>query len=392
MENYSHIADLIAKKNKGTITTHELQLLETWANENDHNKRVYVKATSEQFLLDNLEVYKLFNESEAEAWRSIEGELFKTKTVNLFSQNWLRYAASLLLLMVSLSVVWYYTTRPEKNELVTFDEIAKPGTEKATLLLADGREINLEETQQWQTIDQPGGAVTTSKQGLSYSSDTEGDEAQPLVYNELIIPRGGRYIVTLADGTDVWLNAGSSLKYPVAFTDSTREVFLTGEAYFDVTHNNKPFIVNSGAMDVRVLGTTFNIAAYEDEEVMKATLVEGSVRITSSNDGASKTLTPNDQAIIKKSVGTMEVKEVNTAQYTSWVQGKLEFNNENMEVVMKRLARWYDFKYQFKNEEAKHFHFTARINNNQSISSILEMLEMTTNVKFEISDNSIIVL
>ena len=390
MKNHAHIADLIAKKNKGTITPDEWQALEAWANENDHNKRVYDKATNDQFLLDNFEIYELFKGNET--WGSIEEKLFKTKTVHLFAQNWLRYAASLALLLVSLSVGWYYFTRQGTGEVATFDEIAKPGTEKATLLLSDGREINLEEALQRQQIAQPGATVTASRQGVSYISDSDKGDGEPLVYNELIVPRGGRYVVTLADGTDVWINAGSKLKFPVSFTDSTREVFLTGEAYFEVEHNGKPFIVHSGAMDVRVLGTTFNISAYEEDEAMKATLVEGSVKVSIPRDGAFKTLAPNDQAIVEKSGMSLAVMEVNTGQYTSWVQGKLEFDNENLDVVMRRLSRWYDFEYQFENEEAKKFHFTARLNNNQSISSILEMLEMTTNVKFEIRKNAIIVL
>ena len=391
MENYFHIADLIAKKNKKTITTVEMQELEMWANANDENKQVYTKATDEQFLLDNLEVYDLFKSNEV--WRPLEDKLFKTKTVRLFSHNWMRYAAALIPLMAALSLTWYYYTRPETHNLASIDNIAKPGTEKAMLILADGREVNLEEMQQMEPIDQPGAIITAEQQGLAYTSETDDEDPKPLVYNELVIPRGGRYNLKLADGTEVWLNAGSSLKFPVAFNDSTRVVFLTGEAYFEVAHHNKPFIVNSGEMAVRVLGTTFNISAYEDEAVMRTTLVEGSVKIMLGNTSdIIKTLAPNDQAIISKDDATLEVTAVNTDQYTSWVQGKLEFNNDNLEVVMKRLARWYDFEFEFENVSARNFHFTARIKNDQNISSILEMLEMTTDVKFEIRDNKIIVL
>ena len=390
MENYSHIAGLIAKKNKGTISPDEMQELETWANKNDQNKNVYTKATDEQFLLGNLEVYDRIESSEA--WRSIEDKLFTTKTVGMFTHTWLRYAAALIPLFVAISFTWYYFSSPATQELASIDVVAKPGTEKATLILADGSEIDLEETRQIRAIDQPGAIVTTGQQGISYRANIEDDNPRTLVYNELVIPRGGRYNLKLADGTAVWLNAGSSLKFPVAFSDTTREVFLTGEAYFDVSHDGKPFIVSSGEMDIRVLGTTFNITAYDDEDIIKTTLVEGSVKITITGDGTTKTLAPNDQAVIKKGETTLEVREVNTDQYTSWVQGKFEFNNDNLDVVMKRLARWYDFEYKFENETAKNFHFTTRIKNDKSISSILEMLEMTTNVKFEIRNNTVIIL
>jgi ferric-dicitrate binding protein FerR (iron transport regulator) len=192
------------------------------------------------------------------------------------------------------------------------------------------------------------------------------------------------------------LNAGSSLKFPVSFTDSTRHVFLEGEAYFQVTHNGKPFIVTSGAMDVRVLGTSFNVLAYPDEQQLVTTLVEGSVRIDlvgkERETSSSRILSPDDQAVVSIEDAAIEVSKVNTSQYTSWIDGKLEFYNENLDKVMKRLARWYDFEYEFENSGAKNYHFSARFDNTENISTILEMLELTTDVKFELKENTIVVI
>ena len=147
-------------------------------------------------------------------------------------------------------------------------------------------------------------------------------------------------------------------------------------------------------MDVSVLGTVFNISSYSDEPEIKATLVEGKIKVdwNNSNVSDSRILDPSDQAVLNKREQSIEINEVNTSLYTSWIQGKFEFKKDNLEAVMKRLARWYDFEYEFQNAAARDYHFTARINNDQSISSILEMLEMTTDVKFEINGQTIVVL
>jgi len=245
------------------------------------------------------------------------------------------------------------------------------------------------------------GATATSKNSIENNSLVYTEKRSPLkrkklVYNELRTPRGGGYNLTLADGSRVWLNAGSSLRFPVSFTDSTRRVYLEGEGYFEVNHNGKPFIVSSGSMDVRVLGTSFNVLAYPDEQQLVTTLVEGSVRIDlggkESEAVSSRILHPDDQAVISIANADIEVSKVNTSQYTSWIEGKLEFHNEDLDKVMKRLARWYDFKYEFENNGAKDFHFSARFDNSENISTILEMLELTTDVKFELRENTIVVI
>jgi transmembrane sensor len=147
---------------------------------------------------------------------------------------------------------------------------------------------------------------------------------------------------------------------------------------------------------VRVLGTSFNISAYKDEPVYKTTLVEGkvSVELKGQADSLSNNLvlSPDQQAIFKRSETDLSVLEVNASQYTSWMRGKLEFNNESLDLVMKRLARWYDFEYEFENPQAKDFHFSARLNNGENLSTIIEMLEMTTEVKFELREQKIVVL
>ncbi len=390
MNNSIHISNLIVKKVKGTISQEEWIELETWINENPENLSAFKKATDPKNQLSKLENYSSFRNEKI--WASLENELFEPKTIIFVPRNYYRYAAAILFpLIVSAGIMYFFIKKPAEISLATIDNVIKPGSQKATLILSNGGELELNE-KAFDNIIEGEANISNSNKSLIYSEKSEKTGSQDLIYNELRTPRGGGYNIKLADGSEVWINAGSSLKFPVSFTDSTRQVFLEGEAYFKVSHNGKPFIVSSGNMDVRVLGTSFNISAYKDENEIKTTLVEGSVRIDLPDQGASRILAPNDQAVLTKADSKIRVEEVNTAIYTSWVNGKLEFNNESLDEVMKRLARWYDFEYEFKNTLAKEYHFTARITNEASISSILDMLEMTSNAKFEIKGKTIVVI
>ncbi len=395
MKFFFHIADLIVKDIKGKLNASEKSELDAWVNEDPENAVSYKKAKDAKRQLSKLEVYKLFNVDKA--WSAIEDELFKTKTINLFSTRILRYAAAILLPILIIGGASYlFFNQKTTNTLASIDAVIKPGTQKAVLILSNGGTVDLENETSPAQIDENYVNITNIDKQLSYASEKSSEAPKEIIYNELITPRGGSYNLKLADGSEVWLNAGSKLKFPVAFIDSTRQVFLEGEAYFKVAHNGKPFVVNSGNLDVRVLGTSFNISAYADDKEIKTTLVEGKVQIDYANSdnttNVSRILTPNKQAVISKSDTDIEITEVNTSQYTSWMLGKIEFENEPLNEVMKRLARWYDFKYEFKNNKAQEFHFSARIDNTESISNILEMLEMTTDVKFEVRNNTIVIL
>jgi ferric-dicitrate binding protein FerR (iron transport regulator) len=277
-----------------------------------------------------------------------------------------------------------------QTPLSKIDEYIKPGEQIATLVLSDGVILKIQKEDVQMKIEEGKAEIINRNNTLSYNSVDSIVFSQATIYNELITPRGGSYNITLVDGTKVWLNAASKLKFPVVFTDSIRQIYLEGEAFFDVAHNGKPFIVNSGDIDIEVLGTAFNISAYSDDNDIKTTLVDGSIKLRTPE--IHKTLLPSEQAIVSKENFEINIRTVNTTRYTSWVNGKIEFNNESLDVVMKRLSRWYDFSYSFKNKQAKNFHFSARIENSQNISSILEMLQKTTDVKLEIEKKTIVIL
>ncbi len=391
MDNTFNIAELIAKKNLGKISDEELKTLENWVNSSAENAEVYTKSTDTKNLLEKYDTFEQFDKDDA--WQKLENKTFGKK-INLFSRNIIRYAAAVIIPVFLLSGLAYlYFSKPEQATIATINEHIKPGTQQAVLTLSDGKTIELSSLAEHESLKEKGVNISRTGNKLAYSDDSQ-DNHKELVYNELKTPYGGEYNLTLADGTEIWLNAGSSLKFPVEFSDSTRQVFLEGEAYFEVAHNGKPFIVNSGSVDIRVLGTSFNVSAYSNDADIVTTLVEGKVRVEIEDDTESKTttLSPNMQAVFSKDNTNLQVEIVNTRQYTSWKEGQLEFNNENLEMVMRKLSRWYDFEFNFENDAAMHYHFTARFSNKEKISSILEMLEMTTEVKFEIKEENTIVI
>lgn len=389
MDQPFDIARLIYRNIKQKLSPDEQQQLDQWLAASEANRALYEKLTSSRHLVSQTEVYQQFDK--ARAWKELEAQLFEAKTVSMTSRSFLRYAASIILpLLISVGVIYYFVSKPGGSDMTAIDQTFKPGTQKATLILADGAEVKLEDNPQTTKVLKQGKATITNKQqALEYASPNVVTDSDPVIYNELRTPPGGRYQLKLADGTEVTLNAASTLKYPVAFTDSTRTVYLTGEAFFVVSHTGKPFIVASEEQQIRVLGTTFNVSAYLDEPVAKTTLVEGKVRVVAERN--STVLQPGEQAVLDRSAETLAVATVDPSSYTAWVKGKFEFTNDNLETVMKRLARWYGFEYVFENQEAKNYHFTGRIDDNQSISSILEMLTLTTDVSFDLEGETIII-
>ncbi len=386
MEQSFQIADLLHKKIKGQLSLEEEKQLQQWVDESQSNLAFYKKMLKDNTLIEKLDAYQLFDK--AKAWTSLDKKLFASKVIKMNARKLLRYAAVLIpfIMLVSGSIYWW---NEQLNSLAKIDEIIKPWEQKATLTLANGKTLNLQNKINT-TVEEGGAQLNNLKDVLTYTSNKEIKELEALVYNTLVTPKGGNYQLTMSDGTEVWLNANTSIRYPVVFTDSTREVFLNGEAFFDVQHDGKAFIVNTSEANVRVLGTSFNVSAYDNEPYTSTTLVDGSVKLSTAD--MEKTLVPNDQANVFKNNTDIQIEPVNTDLFTSWMRGKVEFEAESLEAVMRRLARIYDFDYQFENEAAKHYHFTARIDNSQPISTILKMLETTTNVEFKLKENTIIIL
>jgi ferric-dicitrate binding protein FerR (iron transport regulator) len=396
MENHLQIADLIVKKIRGTITPDEQAELDIWINEDQEHQELFQRAADPKNQLSRLEIYDLFEKDREKVWSALEDELFQTKTIQFPVKRILRFAAAILLPVIAAGGAWLFLLKPAPTTLADLDEVIRPGSQKAVLILSDGESVTLDNELAPEEITEGEATIRNERMMLDYFNYERRGSRTASIYNELRTPRGGSYQLKLADGTQVWLNAGSSLKYPVSFNDSIRKVLLEGEAFFEVTQTGTPFTVQAGNMDVRVLGTVFNVSAYPDEPEFATTLVEGLVSVEiSSGEGAviaARKLEPNDQAVLNLSNEDLSVTEVNPSYYTSWMRGKIEFDNESLDMVMKSLARWYDFEYRFENNEATEYHFTGRLDRDATISSILEMLEMTTDVKFEFRKGTVLIL
>ncbi len=394
MDHNFQIAELIAQKIKGEISSDGEAQLQRWMEEDPDHVTLFERLQANEHLLGKLDLYERFDKERA--WSQLEEELFATKVVKMDTRKWLRYAATLLLPLLLSGALFYYFTMQPKDSLAQIDEVIEPGVQKATLVLSEGELIDLTSESAPKTMVQGLSKIDNRGKSLAYNAkeealDEESDEpVSSLIFNELITPRGGRYQVALADGSKVTLNADSKLRFPVAFTDTTRAVYLQGEAYFEVAHDSKPFIVSSGSMEVQVLGTSFNVSDYQNEDNAATTLVEGSVKLRARTD--EQFLVPGEQGIYAKVHSSLTVEQVETDLYTAWVRGMTEFENEDLESLMRRLARWYNFDFEFKNEQARGYHFTARLEQNQPISAILEMLTLTTDVKFELKEKTILIL
>ncbi|HRN56273.1 MAG TPA: FecR domain-containing protein [Agriterribacter sp.] len=285
-------------------------------------------------------------------------------------------AASVVLLAGLSSYFLFFNKKqlqPRETVQVTLSgDIAAPETNRAMITLANGQKIYLDSAANGSLMMQ--GAVELVKLAdgkIAY--EATGVSSGRLSYNTLLNPRGSKVIdITLADGSRVWLNAGSSLTYPVAFTGNERSVSVEGEAYFEVAHNAlKPFIVNKGKTIVKVLGTRFNVNAYDDEADIRITLLQGAIRVT--NDQQAATVKPGEQAIVKADKIAM-ADAVNLEQVMSWKEGYFRMKGTDLASLMRQIARWYDVEVVYK-KEVPQARFGGLINRGVSLSDVLKALE-----------------
>jgi ferric-dicitrate binding protein FerR (iron transport regulator) len=299
---------------------------------------------------------------------------------------WPRVAvAAALIIVAGVGIFYYQHQSVEQPKQIVHNDI-QPGSNKAILTLANGQKIVLTGVANGTLASQSGVKVNKTKDGeLVYNAS--GDAQAGSAFNTAETPQGGQYQVTLADGTKVWLNAASSLKYPVQFNGTERRVELTGEAYFEVAKDKEhPFIVHTAQEDVKVLGTHFNINAYKDEAAAKTTLLEGSVLLSAG--ALQKMLKPGQQASFSR--GQMDIKEVDTEEAVAWKNGYFMFSNEDLGGVMRKVARWYAIDVQYEDETLKQEVIWGSMTRFASVSKVLHMLELTKAVKFRIENNKTI--
>lgn len=329
-------------------------------------------------------------------WNTIYAKIRKTPVIGR-KVFWTRVAAAAIIIgVLMVSAYWVLDFKPGQpvavQEKPGMQKELQPGGDRAVLTLADGQQIVLDQAKSGALSEQDNVKVIKTGEGqLAYSAlNIKSEELQ---YNTVSTPRGGQYQVVLSDGTKVWLNAASSLRFPVSFPGGQRRVELEGEGYFEVSHRaGQPFLVQANGTEVRVLGTHFNINAYNDEAGVKTTLMEGSVEVSRAD--MTTILRPGQQATTEDSnTGSSEginIREVDVDAVIAWKNGRFVFKGENIHAVMRQLARWYDAEISY-GENLTNEEFVGVINRSRygKISDILDMLEKTRTVSFEVRGNHI---
>jgi transmembrane sensor len=309
------------------------------------------------------------------------------------TKKWLAIAASLVLL-ASFSIYLINRQAHQSRNQVAFKNDIDPGSNKAILILANGAKINLNKAAKGLISKQQGINVMKNANGaLEYLSRGNGRSGSAIAFNTLSTPVGGQYQVNLPDGTKVWLNASSILRYPASFDHlKNRTVELSGEGYFEVEKDKAhPFIVTSGNHQVQVLGTHFDISSYSDDKTVKTTLLEGSVKISAIRGSILHTgvLTPGQQSVYD-GIG-VKISAVDTDEAIAWHMGYFMFQREKLESILKKVSRWYDVQVIYQNEEAKGIEFSGSVGRFSKVSELLKMLQLTNKVKFTIDAHRIYV-
>lgn len=306
--------------------------------------------------------------------------------VHFLRRSWFRYAAAILLIVGAGA--YLFTTvnspkHPEKKELTVLHDVSPPSDNQATITLADGSKINLNEAADGELARQGKTTLQKTRDGQIVYSGT----SNKLVFNTLANPRGSKVVVmTLSDGSKVWLNSESTITYPASFTGNSRTVEMSGEAYFEIAKDVlRPFVVRHADVEVKVLGTHFNMNTYSDQGANAVTLLEGSVAVKKNKD--FKKLNPGQQARIDQQVNILN--DVNVDEVMAWKNGWFQFNDASIEAIMRQVARWYDAEIVYEGKIDGNF--VARISRDMPVSKLLRILELTDRVHFEIQGRKIIV-
>ncbi|WP_099290170.1 MULTISPECIES: FecR family protein [unclassified Butyricimonas] len=278
-----------------------------------------------------------------------------------------------------------------EERLMVQTERAMPGV-KAELLLATGEKVRLGQRNEMIAGKKEIGIRNDSLGGLDYAMAGLYKDAEE-VYNTLVTPIGGEYPLVLSDGTKVFLNAETELKYPVVFVGDKRIVDLKGEAYFEVAKDaKKPFIVRVNGAEITVLGTSFNVNTYGDDGHVYTTLVNGKVQVVSGKNGQEEVLAPGMQGIMNMETGELTVREVDVDLYVSWREGRFVFRAMTLDLIMRQLQRWYDFDVFYQNPELKDYEFWGVIRRDMDLKEVLSVMEATTNVDFKVKGKVITVI
>ncbi len=385
-----NIARLIRHSLTGELSEQEWGELEAWLHDSEEHRVLFEKIKKEIRISSESSLFRSLNDEVA--WQKFKITTRERKR-RVYVRRILTYAA-VIVLPLAVVTVFLFLNR-EKNTLpIASERVVKitPGGPRAVLITADQTVHELNGVQGQREIEVEKGVVI--KQGganLEYDSLVAPVQEVALAMNTLKIPRGGEFRLKLSDGTNVYLNSASELKYPVRFDEKERKVYLSGEAYFEVTKDSdRPFYVVTEEVQVRVYGTEFNVNTHQPGKV-HTVLVDGKVGIKKRGMTGEITMKPGELASFDRNAGTFEVKEVDVRQYVVWKDGYFTFENESLEQILNTLSLWYDVDVFFQSESAKQLVFTGYMKRYNDISEILNAITEVVGVNFTINGKTIIV-
>lgn len=374
----SSIPTLLEKYKNGTITPEELAMLEDW----------YLHWQPEPMEVAAEELAQL----KVEVWQSLQLGAVHKRVV-----PWRAWAAAAAMLVLLVGAGFYMMHRSSSKPAVAVlpppAGLPQPGGNRAILTLSNGRQILLEKNGKGVVAQDADATIRQAGDGqIAYDRNTSGKQAAGAPgLNTLSTPRGGQYHLLLADGTGVWLNAGSSITYPVNFDPSERKVIVTGEVYFEVAqHTGQPFRVLAGKAEIAVLGTRFNVKAYPDDPDIRTTLLSGSVKMINQSRGNASVLRPGQQGVLANNGNEISVSTVRAEDAISWKNGYFLFDSMDLPNIMKLIGRWYDVDVAYRSQ-LNHETFGGTFSRNAQLSDILGNLERLGKVHFEVLPGKVVV-
>lgn len=396
-------AELIIRHLKGELNQQEQELLIKWLAEDERNISFLESLKDNEAFKKDSQIFSSLDVNSA--WQKIsEQTLQNQKPDTKFWEKFIGWKqTAIIILFLTTGLLFYTEFNKEKVSEVALkvnryskDDVL-PGGDKAMLELADGSVVILGEANNG-SLQEQGGVKIVKQDGRLIYNVAQGNPTDKISYNKISTPKGGQYQVILPDGSKVWLNAESTLRFPTMFTGNERQVELIGEAYFEVakletsypsggTGKMMPFKVQINEVNIEVIGTHFNVMAYSNEKSVNTTLLEGSVRVSDLTSNDSQLLKPGQQAKVN---GGIKIINVDTDEVVAWKNGFFHFNGADIQTVMGQIERWYDVEVEYENEITSK-HFTGIISRGINASKVLDMLELTGGVKFEIKGKKIMV-
>ena len=369
------LATIIIRVKLGNVTEEERSELLDWLDESEENRRTYKRIIRGEAIGERIAgEERIGKETDYEKIRISVVRSLVGRRRSRRMRLWGSVAAAACICAVAVTVLWELSgvrAVPEAMPLAG----QQTETAKVKLILHSGEQIALEQKQ-----DEHGQLIYESKNNLATEE----------LFNKVVTAIGGEYALILSDGTRVWLNADSELEYPVEFVKKERIVKLSGEAYFEVAPNpEQPFIVEAGGIQTRVLGTSFNIQAYRNEKSVYTTLLTGSIRVAVADGGDAVVLTPGREAIWEKGSGAIQVEAVNAEDAIAWRYGNFIFEEEDIEVVMRMLSRWYEVEFVFDGGRKEKHTFSGRMSKDESLDTVLETIELAGGPEFRREGNII---